>query len=95
MANMLRLTKKPPYTAVFRDGQKVGSKVLVLADGFPMSRANVENDNAYFFCRSCNVKATVKISTNMVTRVKGEHDHDNDLCKDFAKKFEKEAIRRR
>ena len=90
-----------PFPAVYIAGQKQGSKLLNLPDGYVLKKSKSETTkcgtNIYWMCNEpgCVVRATVREARDdedMVTRLSGEHNHDNNLSKKTARNAETEAI---
>ena len=85
-----------PIQAKYRDA-KCGGKILQSPDGYEYSKSKDDGKRIHFFCRGrkkydCKVTAAVTSHDNMIVRVSGEHNHDNDLMRKTANDKENEAV---
>ena len=65
---------------------KQGGKILLCPQGFEFSKSKSEASRVHYVCRKkflfgCKVTAAVTTKDNMLVRISGDHNHDNDIAK--------------
>ena len=89
-----------PCKAVWVSPSKKGSKnnkILLDPMGFKLHYKKTDYKKKFYHCSrkedmKCPVKVSLEIATDMITGVRGEHNHDNELVEEGVKKIVREKI---
>jgi hypothetical protein len=84
-------TPELPLPAVYVDG-KGGTKVLLDPQGFRLAFKKTDCARKFYYCTEkkrtgCPVAVSLHTESQMIVRVKNEHNHDNSLLESAVKKI--------
>ena len=73
------------------------NKILLDPMGFKLHYKKTDYKKKFYHCSrkedmKCPVKVSLEIATDMITGVRGEHNHDNELVEEGVKKIVREKI---
>ena len=78
-----------PSPAAYRDAGKDNGRILIRPNGYEYSKVKEEVKCTHYVCRDnnkfgCKVTAAITKPEDMIVRISGEHNHDNNLVKKAA-----------
>ena len=78
-----------PSPAAYRDAGKNNGRILIGPNGYEYSNVKEEVKCTHYVCRDknkfgCKVTAVVAKPEDMIVRISGENNHDNNLVKKAA-----------